>query len=66
LVNWERLAAGVTWDTLWLPVTPGSAFCAASVMWLLLLDVLLYALLTWYFDQVTNSSLDEPSWSLLC
>lgn len=52
LVNWERLAAGVTLDTMWLPVTPESSFCVGSVMWLMSLDVVLFALLTWYCDKV--------------
>jgi len=53
LVNWERLAAGVTLDTLWLPVTPDSSFCVGSVMWLLAVDVGLFAALTWYCDKVS-------------
>lgn len=52
LVNWERLAAGVQWNTLLLPVNQGSGYCVGSVMWLLAVDVLLYAVLTWYFDKV--------------
>lgn len=52
LVNWERLAAGVNLSTMWLPVTPESSFCVGSVMWLLALDVVLYAVLTWYCDKV--------------
>lgn len=52
LVNWERLAAGVNLQTMWLPVTPESSFCVGSVMWLLAVDVLLYAVLTWYCDKV--------------
>jgi hypothetical protein len=53
LVNWERLAAGVNSHTMWLPVTPESSFCVGSVMWLLALDVVLYAVLTWYCDKVS-------------
>lgn len=52
LVNWERLAAGVNLSTMWLPVTPESSFCVGSVMWLLAVDVLLFAVLTWYCDKV--------------
>eukprot|EP00879_Flechtneria_rotunda_P027764 GHRR01029755.1.p1 GENE.GHRR01029755.1~~GHRR01029755.1.p1 ORF type:complete len:493 (+),score=163.44 GHRR01029755.1:105-1583(+) len=52
LVNWERLAAGVTLQTMWLPLTQGSSFCVGSVMWLLAVDVVLFAILTWYFDKV--------------
>lgn len=52
LVNWERMAAGVRWHTLWLPVTQGSGYCVGSVMWLLMVDVLLFATLTWYCDKV--------------
>lgn len=52
LVNWERVAAGVQANTLWLPVTQGSGYCVGSVMWLLMMDVLLYGALTWYCDKV--------------
>lgn len=52
LVNWERLAAGVNADTMWLPVAAESSFCVVSVLWLLAVDVLLFALLTWYCDKV--------------
>jgi hypothetical protein len=52
LLNWERVAAGVTLQTLWLPVTQGSSFCVGSVLLLLAADVLLFAALTWYSDKV--------------
>jgi hypothetical protein len=52
LLNWERVAAGVTLETLWLPVTQGSSFCVGSVLLLLAADVLLFAALTWYSDKV--------------
>ncbi|KAF6260985.1 hypothetical protein COO60DRAFT_831207 [Scenedesmus sp. NREL 46B-D3] len=56
LLNWERVAAGVTLDTLWLPVTQGSSFCAGSVLLLLAADVVLFATLTWYCDKVMPTS----------
>lgn len=54
LVNWERLAAGVTLDTLWLPVAADSGFCVGSVFWLLAVDVVMFAALTWYCDKVNR------------
>jgi hypothetical protein len=56
LVNWERLAAGVNVSTMWLPVTAESSFCVGSVMWLLAVDVLLFAVLTWYCDKVRHTA----------
>ncbi|WIA08739.1 hypothetical protein OEZ85_008162 [Tetradesmus obliquus] len=56
LLNWERVAAGVTLQTLWLPVTQGSSFCVGSVLLLLAADVLLFAALTWYSDKVMPTS----------
>jgi hypothetical protein len=53
LVNWERLAAGVNADTMWLPVAAESSFCVVSVLWLLAVDVLMFAVLTWYCDKVS-------------
>jgi hypothetical protein len=52
LVNWERVAAGINWDTWDLPVAQQSGFCVQSVFSMLALDVLLYGLLTWYCDKV--------------
>jgi hypothetical protein len=51
-----RPDAGITRSTLWLPVTPDSSFCAASVFWLLALDVVLYAALTWWCDKVSAAA----------
>ncbi len=52
LVNWERLSAGVTRETLLLPVAQESAFCVWTVYWMLAVDVVLFAVLTWYCDKV--------------
>lgn len=52
LINWERIAAGVTWRTWDLPVTQNTSFCVRTVMVMMLADVLLYSLLTWYGDKV--------------
>lgn len=60
LVNWERLAAGVNLSTMWLPVTAESSFCVGSVMWLLAVDILLFAVLTWYCDKVGTLSMHSP------
>lgn len=62
LLNWERVAAGVTLQTLWLPVTQGSSFCVGSVLLLLAADVLLFAALTWYSDKVRDAA---KRWTLL-
>lgn len=65
LVNWERVAAGVTLQTMWLPVTQGSSFCVGSVLWLLAADVLLFAALTWYFDKVRSTHAQcKEEWSV--
>lgn len=52
LVNWERVAAGINWDTWSLPVAQQSSFCVQSVFLMLALDVLLFGVLTWYCDKV--------------
>ncbi|KAF8072728.1 Abca17 [Scenedesmus sp. PABB004] len=64
LVNWERLAAGVTVRTLWLPVTQGSAYSAGTALAMLALDVLLFGALAWYGDKVVPSTHGQvlPPW----
>lgn len=52
LVNWERLAAGVTPHTLWLPVTQGGHFSVGVVYVMLAADVVLFMAAAWYCDKV--------------
>ncbi len=37
-----------------MQIVQGSNFCAASVLWLLALDAVGYALLAWYLDKVVD------------
>ncbi|KAG2483446.1 hypothetical protein HYH03_017700 [Edaphochlamys debaryana] len=64
LINWEMVAEGITLRTLWTPISSANGFCAASVLWLLALDVLLYGSLTWYLDKVLPKSYGQrlPWW----
>ncbi|GBF94218.1 hypothetical protein Rsub_06488 [Raphidocelis subcapitata] len=64
LVNWERLAEGITWRTLWLPVTQNSSFCAGHVLLLLAADVPLYAAAAWYLEKVLPKAYGQrlPPW----
>ena len=52
LLQLEGNQRGVTWSTLHLPVTTAGSFSAATVLTMLMLDVGLYAALTWYLDKV--------------
>jgi ABC-type multidrug transport system fused ATPase/permease subunit len=64
-VSWERVAAGVTRATLWLPVAPGgSAFSAGSVLCMLALDVVVWGALAWYCDKVLPAAPGQrlPPW----
>ena len=56
LIKMESAAIGITWSTLWLSVTSEANFSAATVFGMLALDVVLYSLLTWYFDKVRRLS----------
>lgn len=55
LLKLESAQSGISRQTLHLSVNSQSPFTAATVFKMLLLDVLLYACLTWYFDQVQCS-----------
>lgn len=52
LLKLESAQRGISRETLHLSVNSQSPFTAATVFRMLLLDVALYACLTWYFDQV--------------
>lgn len=52
LLKLESAQRGISRETLHLSVNSQSPFSAATVFQMLLLDILLYAVLTWYFDQV--------------
>ena len=52
LLKLESAQRGISRETLHLSVNSQSPFSAATVFQMLLLDVILYAVLTWYFDQV--------------
>ena len=52
LLKLESAQRGISRETLHLSVNSQSPFSAATVFRMLLLDILLYAVLTWYFDQV--------------
>lgn len=52
LLKLESAQSGISMQTLHLSVNSQSSFSAATVFKMLLLDVVLYACLTWYFDQV--------------
>ena len=55
LLKLESAQSGISRQTLHLSVNSQSPFSAATVFKMLLLDVVLYACLTWYFDQVQCS-----------
>ncbi|KAL4853959.1 ATP-binding cassette sub-family A member 3 [Chlorella vulgaris] len=59
LVKHEAVQQGLSWRTLAMPVTVEGGFSAASVYRMLLLDVLLYAVLLWYLDQVMPSDVGQ-------
>jgi hypothetical protein len=50
--NHLRPQSGISWATLWLPITQDSSFSAGHVLLLLAADVPLYAALTSYLDKV--------------
>ena len=52
LLKLESAQRGISRQTLNLSVNSQAHFSAATVFKMLLLDVVLYACLTWYFDQV--------------
>lgn len=56
LLKLESAQSGISRQTLHLSVNSQSPFSAATVFKMLLLDVILYACLTWYFDQVRCSN----------
>ncbi|KAI8469139.1 MAG: hypothetical protein J3K34DRAFT_522412 [Monoraphidium minutum] len=64
LLSWERVSQGVTWRTLWLPVTQDSPFSAGHVLLALALDVPLWAAATWYLDKVMPRTYGQrlPPW----
>lgn len=52
LLKLESAQRGISRETLHLSVNSQSPFSAATVFQMLLLDIVLYAVLTWYLDQV--------------
>ena len=54
IIKFETAQRGITWDSLAVPVTSEHPFSAATVFQMLLLDVVLYGVLTWYLDQVRS------------
>ena len=52
IIKFETAQRGITWGSLAVPVTSEHPFSAATVFQMLLLDVVLYGVLTWYLDQV--------------
>ncbi|KXZ53111.1 hypothetical protein GPECTOR_7g1001 [Gonium pectorale] len=51
LVNWEKVAEGITPHTLWVPISSANSFSAGSVLLLMAADVALFAGLAWYLDK---------------
>lgn len=52
LLKLESAQRGISRETLHLSVNSQLPFSAATVFQMLLLDIVLYAVLTWYLDQV--------------
>ena len=52
LLKLESAQRGISRETLHLSVNSQLSFSAATVFQMLLLDIVLYAVLTWYLDQV--------------
>eukprot|EP00891_Asterochloris_glomerata_P006032 jgi/Astpho2/6032/e_gw1.00084.157.1_t len=59
IIKFETAQRGITWDSLAVPVTSEHPFSAATVFQMLLLDVVLYGVLTWYLDQVWPSDVGQ-------
>ena len=53
LLKLESAQRGISRETLHLAVNSQDSFSAARVFQMLLVDVVLYAVLTWYLDQVS-------------
>lgn len=56
LLKLEAAQRGLHWGLLSLSVTQQGSFSTATVMGMLLLDVVLYGALTWYLDRVRSSA----------
>lgn len=52
LLKLESAQRGISRETLHLAVNSQTSFSAARVFEMLLLDIVLYVILTWYLDQV--------------
>lgn len=61
LLQQESVGSGVTWRNLGEGVTVESYFSGGVVLLMLLLDVALFAVLTWYFDQVRSEGGDAET-----
>lgn len=59
LLKLESAQRGISRETLHLSVNSQSPFSAATVFQMLLLDIVLYAVLTWYLDQVLPSDIGQ-------
>lgn len=53
LLKLESAQRGINSETFRWSVNSEAAFSAARIFQMLLLDIVLYSVLTWYFDQVT-------------
>jgi hypothetical protein len=64
LLKLERRMQRLSVHTLWMPVTQSSEFSAGSAMAMLAVDVLLFAALTWWADEVSFTVNCKNSWKL--
>lgn len=51
---------GIQWDSLWQTGNPRDELTPALIMIMLCVDILLYFLITWYFDQVLPGKYGVP------
>ena len=60
LLKLESAQRGINSETFRWSVNSEASFSAARIFQMLLLDILLYSVLTWYFDQVAHLLLAMP------
>ena len=54
IIRWESVQRGLTLETWRIPITPIYEFSTLSIILTLMLDVVIFSLLTWYFDKVSS------------
>ena len=60
LINQESAGTGVQWSNLGTPVNADISFTMLHVFIILILDSIIYGLITWYFDAVLPGDYGVP------